>query len=57
VSEGYSLAMGARYLKRTIDNLIKLPITMQWNNGSHFRIRVATQRIVVDAVSMRLAAA
>ena len=56
-SEGYSVAFGARFLKRAIEERIKLPITMQWNDGSHFRVRVARQAIVVEAVSMRVAAA
>jgi len=53
--EGYSMAFGARFLKRVIDDRIKLPITMQWQEGSHFHVRVARQSIVVDAVSMHLA--
>jgi ATP-dependent Clp protease ATP-binding subunit ClpC len=56
-AEGYSVAFGARFLKRVIDERIKLPITMRWNDGSHFQVRVSKQAIVVEAVSMRLAAA
>jgi ATP-dependent Clp protease ATP-binding subunit ClpA len=56
-TEGYSLAFGARFLKRVIDDRVRLPITMHWNQGSHFRVRVAKQAVVVDAVSTRLAAA
>ena len=56
-AEGYSVAFGARFLKRAIDERIKLPITMRWNDGSHFHVRVSKQAIVVEAVSMRLAAA
>ena len=56
-AQGYSVAFGARFLKRVIDEQIKLPITMRWNDGSHFRVRVARQSIVVDATSVRLAAA
>src|SRR5262249_41829694 len=37
--EGYSLAYGARFLKRFIDEQIKLPITMSWKDASHFRVR------------------
>jgi hypothetical protein len=40
-----------------IDEQIKLPITMQWNNGSHFRVRAAGLEIVVEPVAVRLAAA
>jgi ATP-dependent Clp protease ATP-binding subunit ClpC len=56
-ADGYSMAFGARFLKRVIDERIKLPITMHWKDASHFRVRVARQAIVVDAVSSRLAAA
>jgi ATP-dependent Clp protease ATP-binding subunit ClpA len=56
VSEGYSLAFGARFLKRVIDERIKLPITMHWNNGSHFRVRVAQQAIQVEAIAKHVAA-
>jgi ATP-dependent Clp protease ATP-binding subunit ClpA len=56
-AQGYNVAFGARFLKRVIDELIRLPITMNWNDGSHFNVRVARQAIVVDTVSVRLAVA
>jgi ATP-dependent Clp protease ATP-binding subunit ClpA len=56
-SAGYSAAFGARFLKRTIDDQIKLPITTQWNDGSRFRVRVAQGTIAVEIASARLAAA
>ncbi len=56
-AQGYSVAFGARFLKRVIDDQIRLPITMLWNDGSHFHVRVARQAIVVDALYVRLAAA
>jgi ATP-dependent Clp protease ATP-binding subunit ClpA len=55
-AEGYSLAFGARFLKRAIDERIKLPITVNWKEGSHFHVRLAGQEIVVEATSMRSAA-
>jgi ATP-dependent Clp protease ATP-binding subunit ClpC len=51
--EGHSLAFGARFLKRVIDDRIKLPITINWNDGSHFRVRVVRQAIVVETASAR----
>src|SRR2546426_5164710 len=57
VTQGYSMAFGARFLKRVIDERIKLPITMHWNDTSHFRVRVGREAILVDAVPARLAAA
>jgi len=56
-TEGHSVAFGARFLKRVINEQIKLPVTIHWNDGSHFRVRVARQTIVVEAGSVRLAAA
>ena len=56
-AEGYSVAFGARFLKRVIDERIKLPITMQWNDGSHFRVRVEREAIVVESLLEGLAAA
>jgi ATP-dependent Clp protease ATP-binding subunit ClpA len=56
-TEGYSLAFGARFLKRVIDERIKLPITMQWKAASHFRVRVVKQALVVEAVTSSAAAA
>jgi ATP-dependent Clp protease ATP-binding subunit ClpA len=54
--EGYSLAFGARFLKRVIDERVKLPITVSWKEGSHFHVGAAGQEIVVEAVSARPAA-
>ena len=51
--EGYSAAFGARFLKRVIDERIKLPITMRWRDGAHFHLRVASGRVVVDAAPAR----
>ena len=56
-ADGYSVAFGARFLKRVIDERIKIPMTMRWNDGSHFRVRVERQAIVVQVASARLAAA
>src|SRR5207244_1293301 len=48
VSQGYSLAFGARFLKRLIDERIKLPISEHWREGSHFRVKVHEAEIVVE---------
>ena len=52
----YSVAFGARFLKRVIDERIKLPITIHWNDGLHFRVRAAQQAIQVEAMSVGMAA-
>jgi ATP-dependent Clp protease ATP-binding subunit ClpA len=40
VQEGYSLAYGARFLKRVIDERVKLPLSARWREGSQFRVFV-----------------
>src|SRR5262249_36612712 len=47
-SDGYSLSFGARFLKRLIDERVKLPITMRWKDGSHFHVRAAGHTITID---------
>ena len=46
-TQGYSLAFGARFLKRVIDEQIKLPISARWKEGSHFEVSVEDGAIVV----------
>src|SRR5436190_7018040 len=48
VTKGYSLAFGARFLKRFIDEQIKLPISERWKEGTHFEVRASEGEIVVD---------
>jgi ATP-dependent Clp protease ATP-binding subunit ClpA len=52
VKDGYSVAFGARFLKRVIDERIKLPISARWRDGSHFHVRLlqGTDVIVVPEV-------
>jgi ATP-dependent Clp protease ATP-binding subunit ClpC len=40
VDEGYSLAYGARFLKRAIEERIKLPISQRWSEGRSFTVDV-----------------
>ena len=49
VAQGYSLSYGARFLKRTIDERIKLPISANWKDGSHFRVVLREGEMAVDA--------
>jgi ATP-dependent Clp protease ATP-binding subunit ClpA len=56
VEEGYSLPFGARFLKRTIDSRLKLPISQRWNEGVHFVATVADGRIEVEVDPPTLAA-
>jgi len=48
VVRGYSMAFGARFLKRYIDEQIKLPISAQWKAGSHFDVTVKDGALAVE---------
>ena len=48
VQDGYSLAYGARFLKRVIDDRIKLPISQRWTEGTHFVVNVRDGKIQID---------
>ena len=56
VKEGHSLAFGARFLKRVIDDKIKLPISQRWKEASQFRATVADDQLVIEVVGPRLVA-
>jgi ATP-dependent Clp protease ATP-binding subunit ClpC len=55
VTEGYSMANGARFLKRVIDDRIKLPLSQKWKEASSFRATVKDGVIVVEPMTPRLA--
>lgn len=44
---GFSPKYGARFLKRRIDEEVKIPITMHWNEADQFHVRVEADKIVV----------
>lgn len=48
-TSGYSLAYGARFLKRYIEDKVKVPISQKLANGSVFRVVVKNDEIVVEA--------
>jgi ATP-dependent Clp protease ATP-binding subunit ClpA len=48
--KGYSAKYGARFLKRHIDEKVKLPVTTMWKSGSGFRVDVADGEIVISAI-------
>ncbi len=51
VVKGFSPAYGARFLKRTIDELVKVPITHLWATADSFLVDVRDDAIVVEPVS------
>src|SRR5689334_15310438 len=57
VALGYSLQYGARFLKRIIDEQIKLPISERWKEASNFEVVVRDGRLAVEVpgTSMRFA--
>ena len=57
VDQGYSPAYGARFLKRVIDDLIKLPISQRWKDVARFRAIVKADRVIVRPTGPWLTAA
>ncbi|MCA1590497.1 MAG: ATP-dependent Clp protease ATP-binding subunit [Acidobacteria bacterium] len=47
--KGFSPAYGARFLKRHIDQKVKLPITNQWKTGMKFTVDAENSEVVVKA--------
>lgn len=48
VAPGHSLAFGARFLKRVIDERVTLPTSARWRDGSCFHVRAHGSDVVVD---------
>jgi len=42
------MAFGARFLKRFIDEHIKLPISARWKDGTHFDVSAKDGLLVVE---------
>jgi ATP-dependent Clp protease ATP-binding subunit ClpA len=57
VVKGYSMAFGARFLKRFIDEHIKLPLSEQWKNGTHFDVKAKDGALVVEPGFTKVATA
>jgi ATP-dependent Clp protease ATP-binding subunit ClpA len=51
VTEGYSLAYGARFLKRVIESRIKLPISQRWTEGRGFTATVRDGKLEIEVTS------
>jgi ATP-dependent Clp protease ATP-binding subunit ClpA len=48
VQKGFSPAYGARFLKRTIDELVKLPVTTKWKEANRFKVDIVDGEIKID---------
>lgn len=46
---GYSLAYGARFLRRKVERLIKLPISLKWKEANTFEVSSQDDKITVNA--------
>ena len=51
VDEGYSLAYGARFLKRLIEERVKLPISQLWHAGPAYSVTVEQGKVVVTGAT------
>ena len=49
VETGYSSKFGARFLKRTIDDLIKVPLTLKWKEGDIFTAELKDGEISISS--------
>ncbi|HXG87108.1 MAG TPA: ATP-dependent Clp protease ATP-binding subunit [Vicinamibacterales bacterium] len=47
--QGHSLAFGARFLKRVIDDLVKIPLSQQWSLADRFQVAVVDGAVVLAA--------
>jgi ATP-dependent Clp protease ATP-binding subunit ClpA len=54
VAKGYSMAFGARFLKRYIDEHVKLPISEHWKEGSHFEVKASAGELTVEAAPAKI---
>ncbi len=52
VEHGFSNKYGARFLKRKIDDLLKVPVTLKWKEGEDFTVEVVSGDIEVRSVSL-----
>lgn len=48
VKVGFSLKYGARFSKRTIDEKVKMPITLNWKEGSQFIVDIENGNLSVS---------
>jgi ATP-dependent Clp protease ATP-binding subunit ClpA len=53
VADGYSLAYGARFLKRVIESKVKMPISQHWAEGQSFVADVHDGHVAVDVIEAR----
>ncbi len=52
VEKGYNQKYGARFLKRHVDEKVKVPITLKWKEGDFFKIDLVKDDVVVESSSV-----
>jgi ATP-dependent Clp protease ATP-binding subunit ClpC len=57
VERGHSLAYGARFLKRVIDEVVKLPISEQWQTGHTFHVLASAGEVILETSGPHLVTA
>ena len=53
--KGFSPAYGARFLKRHIEEKVKLPITTMWKGASRFRVDAENGEVTINALADAIA--
>jgi ATP-dependent Clp protease ATP-binding subunit ClpC len=48
VRQGHSLAFGARFLKRVIEDRVKIPLSQMWGRADRFRVTVSNGEVAVE---------
>ncbi|OGP14116.1 MAG: hypothetical protein A2054_08770 [Deltaproteobacteria bacterium GWA2_55_10] len=48
VDKGYNQKYGARFLKRHVDEKVKVPVTLKWKDGDLFKIDASDDEIMVE---------
>jgi ATP-dependent Clp protease ATP-binding subunit ClpA len=48
VEKGYNQKYGARFLKRHVDEKVKVPVTLMWKEGDSFKIDASDGEVTVE---------
>lgn len=49
VDKGYNQKYGARFLKRHVDEKVKIPITLKWKEGDYFKVDARKDEVIVES--------
>ena len=48
VDSGYNQKYGARFLKRYVDEQVKVPITLKWKDGDFFKVSASEGTVAIE---------